>query len=92
MNTAIEQNVELPGGFASNPVLIKGEGAPVIYLHGPFGQEWDGFLDDLATARQAAHHAVAAAARQTDQRAAVERLARNLLRDAVTRVAVEPIT
>ena len=52
MNTAIEQNVELPGGFAPNPVLIKGEGAPVIYLHGPFGQEWDGFLDDLATDRR----------------------------------------
>jgi len=33
-------------------VIIKGEGAPVIYLHGPFGQEWDGFLDDLAAHRR----------------------------------------
>lgn len=52
MNTATSQNVELPGGFAPNPVLVKGEGAPVVYLHGPFGQEWDGFLDDLAAYRR----------------------------------------
>jgi pimeloyl-ACP methyl ester carboxylesterase len=52
MNTHTAQNVELPGGFAANPVIIKGEGAPVVYLHGPFGQEWDGFLDDLAAYRR----------------------------------------
>ncbi len=52
MTTATGQSVELPGGFAPNPVLIKGEGAPVVYLHGPFGQEWDGFLDDLAAHRR----------------------------------------
>ena len=52
MNTQTAQNVELPGGFAANPVIIKGEGAPVVYLHGPFGQEWDGFLDDLAAYRR----------------------------------------
>ncbi|MDB5108739.1 MAG: alpha/beta hydrolase fold [Candidatus Binatus sp.] len=52
MNTASAQNVELPGGFAANPVLIKGEGAPLVYLHGPFGQEWDGFLEDLAAHRR----------------------------------------
>jgi pimeloyl-ACP methyl ester carboxylesterase len=52
MNTELAQNVELPGGFAANPVLIKGQGAPVVYLHGPFGQEWDGFLDDLSLHRR----------------------------------------
>ncbi len=52
MNTATSQNVELPGGFAPNPVLVKGEGAPLVYLHGPFGQEWDAFLDDLAAYRR----------------------------------------
>jgi pimeloyl-ACP methyl ester carboxylesterase len=52
MNTQTAQNIELPGGFAANPVIIKGEGAPVVYLHGPFGQEWDGFLDDLAKYRR----------------------------------------
>jgi pimeloyl-ACP methyl ester carboxylesterase len=51
MNTATAQSIELPGGFAANPVLVKGAGAPVVYLHGPFGQEWDGFLDDLAAYR-----------------------------------------
>ena len=50
MNAATSQNVELPGGFAANPVIVKGDGAPVVYLHGTFGQEWDGFLDDLAAA------------------------------------------
>jgi pimeloyl-ACP methyl ester carboxylesterase len=51
MNAAA-QTVELPGGFAPNPVLIKGKGAPVVFLHGPFGQEWDDFLDDLAEHRR----------------------------------------
>jgi pimeloyl-ACP methyl ester carboxylesterase len=49
---ASAQRVEVPGGFAANPVLIKGKGAPVVYLHGPFGQEWDRFLDDLAEHRR----------------------------------------
>jgi pimeloyl-ACP methyl ester carboxylesterase len=52
VNTELAQNVELPGGFADNPVLIKGHGAPVVYLHGPFGQEWDEFLDDLSLRRR----------------------------------------
>jgi pimeloyl-ACP methyl ester carboxylesterase len=52
MNTEIAQNIELPGGFAPNPVIVRGEGAPVVYLHGPFGQEWDGFLDDLSQYRR----------------------------------------
>ena len=51
MNTELAQNIQLPGGFAANPVLIKGHGAPVVYLHGPFGQEWDQFLDDLSLHR-----------------------------------------
>lgn len=50
META--QNVEMPAGFAANPVLVKGQGAPVVYLHGLFGQEWDGFLDDMSLHRR----------------------------------------
>lgn len=49
MITAETQSVEVPGGFAVNTTLTKGAGAPVVFLHGPFGQEWSGFLDDLAT-------------------------------------------
>jgi pimeloyl-ACP methyl ester carboxylesterase len=41
-------SVALPGGFAANALLSKGSGSPVVFLHGPFGQEWTGFLDDLA--------------------------------------------
>jgi pimeloyl-ACP methyl ester carboxylesterase len=52
MNIELAQNVELPGGFAANPVLIKGNGAPVAYLRGSFGQEWDEFLDDLSLRRR----------------------------------------
>jgi len=40
-----------PAGFVPNPVLSRGEGKPVVFLHGLFGQEWNGFLDDLAAAR-----------------------------------------
>jgi pimeloyl-ACP methyl ester carboxylesterase len=52
MNMETAQKIEMPAGFAANPVLSKGQGAPVVYLHGPFGQEWDGFLDDLASYRR----------------------------------------
>jgi pimeloyl-ACP methyl ester carboxylesterase len=45
------QNVELPGGFSPNPVIGEGEGEPVVFLHGPFGQEWPQFLSDLAKHR-----------------------------------------
>jgi pimeloyl-ACP methyl ester carboxylesterase len=49
MNTAQSRSVDLPGGFAANTTLTRGNGSPVVYLHGPFGQEWTGFLEDLAT-------------------------------------------
>src|ERR1700722_16599904 len=69
MNIETARNIELPGGFAANPVIIKGEGAPVLYLHGPFGQEWDGFLDDLAAHRRvyAPAHAGAEETEDLDQ-------------------------
>jgi pimeloyl-ACP methyl ester carboxylesterase len=41
-----------PGGFVDNPVLSRGQGKPVVFLHGMFGQEWGGFLDDLAAVRK----------------------------------------
>ena len=69
MNPELARNVELPGGFAPNPVLVKGQGAPVVYLHGPFGQEWDGFLDDLSLHRRvyAPSHAGAEKTEDLDQ-------------------------
>jgi pimeloyl-ACP methyl ester carboxylesterase len=51
------RSIALPGGFAANTTLTRGDGSPVVYLHGPFGQEWTGFLDDLAV-----HHRVFAPA------------------------------
>ena len=38
----------LPGGFAANTVLAEGAGSPVVFLHGPYGQRWDGYLSGLA--------------------------------------------
>ncbi len=69
MNAQTAQTIDLPGGFAPNPVIIKGAGAPVVYLHGPFGQEWDGFLDDLAAYRRvyAPSHAGAEETEDLDQ-------------------------
>src|SRR4051812_30359704 len=42
------RSVQLGGELAPNPVIASGDGSPVVYLHGAFGQEWPGFLDDLA--------------------------------------------
>jgi pimeloyl-ACP methyl ester carboxylesterase len=48
MITAESRSIQLPGGFAANTTLTRGDGSPVVYLHGPFGQEWTGFLEDLS--------------------------------------------
>ena len=55
--TASVATVAHPGPFAANPVLTKGEGRPVVFLHGAFGQEWNGLLEDLS--RNFAVHAPA---------------------------------
>jgi len=52
MKDVPSMQVSHPGGFAPNPVLSRGEGRPIVFLHGLFGQEWNGFLDDLATTRK----------------------------------------
>jgi pimeloyl-ACP methyl ester carboxylesterase len=49
MIAAESLSIPLPSGFAANTTLVRGEGSPLVYLHGPFGQEWNGFLDDLAS-------------------------------------------
>ncbi|GAB2950889.1 alpha/beta fold hydrolase [Streptomyces heilongjiangensis] len=48
MSTFTPVSVPLPGGFANNTVLVGGDGTPVVFLHGLFGQSWEGFLEDLA--------------------------------------------
>jgi len=49
MIAAESRSIPLPSGFAANTTLVRGEGSPLVYLHGPFGQEWNGFLDELAS-------------------------------------------
>ncbi|MBL6752371.1 MAG: alpha/beta fold hydrolase [Nevskia sp.] len=51
MNAPVKQ-VPMTAGFPPNPVLVKGDGAPLVYLHGLLGQEWGGFLDALAARRR----------------------------------------
>lgn len=41
-------NVVVFEGMQANPVQIKGEGAPVVFLHGLLGPEWSACLDTLA--------------------------------------------
>jgi pimeloyl-ACP methyl ester carboxylesterase len=48
MTEAETTSVAIPGGFAANAVLVRGAGSPLVFLHGPFGREWTGFLDDLS--------------------------------------------
>ncbi|HZZ50730.1 MAG TPA: alpha/beta hydrolase [Pseudonocardia sp.] len=50
--TTASEGVELSGALSPNPVIARGDGSPVVFLHGPFGQEWPGFLDDLAGAHR----------------------------------------
>lgn len=50
--TAALSHVELPGGFGPNPVLAAGDGPPLVFLHGLFGPDWSGYLDELSTARR----------------------------------------
>jgi pimeloyl-ACP methyl ester carboxylesterase len=44
--------IELGRGLAGNPVLVKGDGPPLVYLHGLMGQAWDGLLDGLSARRR----------------------------------------
>jgi pimeloyl-ACP methyl ester carboxylesterase len=56
--------------FSSNAVIAEGSGAPVVFLHGPLGQEWSGFLDDLA----ARHRVFAPASPGVDEAADLDLL------------------
>jgi pimeloyl-ACP methyl ester carboxylesterase len=46
------KSIEMGRGLLANPVLVKGEGAPLVYLHGLLGQEWDGLQEGLAAKRR----------------------------------------
>ncbi|MCD2147411.1 alpha/beta fold hydrolase [Gordonia paraffinivorans] len=46
--TISPKHVALTGNLSPNPVIAAGDGSPVVFLHGPFGQEWPGFLEDLS--------------------------------------------
>lgn len=48
MTAPATTSITHPGGYAANPTIITGAGRPVVYLHGCFGIEWGGFLEQLA--------------------------------------------
>ena len=47
MSTAV-QSIELGRGLQPNPVLIKGQGRPLVFLHGLNAQKWDDFQEGLS--------------------------------------------
>ena len=49
--TAATKQIEMPAPLTANPVIIKGSGAPLVYLHGVLGQEWTPMHDSLAQSR-----------------------------------------
>lgn len=42
------QTIELGRGLQPSPVLVKGQGTPVVFLHGLSGQRWDAFQEGLS--------------------------------------------
>ncbi|ARR55439.1 hypothetical protein HY78_19340 [Rhizorhabdus wittichii DC-6] len=48
MTMATIEPIEINARFVPNPVLVKGEGRPLVYLHGLIGQEWPDLLDRLS--------------------------------------------
>lgn len=52
MNNASVQSIELGRGLQPNVMLVKGEGRPLVYLHGLSGQQWDAFQDGLSQGRK----------------------------------------
>jgi pimeloyl-ACP methyl ester carboxylesterase len=50
--TAPVTNVKVAEQISATPVMIKGEGAPLVYLHGLLGPEWDRLQEGLAAKRR----------------------------------------
>jgi pimeloyl-ACP methyl ester carboxylesterase len=52
MNAPVKTPLTIDPRFLPNQLMIKGDGKPVVYLHGSFGQEWSAPLDALAERRR----------------------------------------
>lgn len=52
--------------LAHNRVYSAGSGKPIVFLHGPFGQEWNAFLADLASDRKVISPEIPGADKQHD--------------------------
>jgi pimeloyl-ACP methyl ester carboxylesterase len=61
--------VELGRGLQDNPVLVSGEGRPLVYLHGLGGQAWDPLLDGLSKTQRVHAPAYAGAAEPDELKA-----------------------
>jgi pimeloyl-ACP methyl ester carboxylesterase len=59
-------NISVTGDLADNRVYSAGSGQPVVFLHGPFGQEWTSFLDALAKQYRVISPEIPGADNQTD--------------------------
>ena len=67
--TPTTKTIELGRGLQPNPVLVMGQGRPLVFLHGLLGQRWDAFQDGLAGSRQVFSPASAGADEPDDLRA-----------------------
>ncbi|MGI4813877.1 MAG: alpha/beta fold hydrolase [Janthinobacterium lividum] len=63
------QTVKLGRGLADVPVLVKGDGPPLVYLHGLLGQAWSPLLEGLSAQRRVYAPALAGADEPDDLKA-----------------------
>lgn len=59
-------NVSVMDDLADNRVFSAGSGTPIVFMHGPFGQEWSPFLAGLAQDRKVIAPEIPGADRQGD--------------------------
>ena len=48
MTSATEKTLILRDGQLTTKVYVRGDGPPLVFLHGEFGVKWDSFLEDLS--------------------------------------------
>lgn len=59
-------NISVTEELADNRIYSAGSGNPVVFLHGPFGQEWSPFLSRLAENNRVISPEIPGADRQAD--------------------------
>lgn len=66
MDQFVIDNVAVSEELAKTRVFSSGSGSPAVFLHGPFGQEWTPFLQQLSADRRVIAPEIPGADRQHD--------------------------